>query len=412
MNMTLKKQLGLMATISVITVLLLSLIGYLSNHSGSIGSDKYNKIIYANELTADILPPPMYLVEMIMKVEQLGKIDASTDRDLVDDIKQHISEFYERENRWLKTKDLSPNLNTFIKADLDGATKHLVDLVSDEILPAVREGNLEFVISSKPLARKYFVEHKVEIEKLVSMANTYASEQAQDGGETVDFYQLLFNLLVALSIIIVVASSWLFSKDILNRLGGDPAILQELAKKIAQGDADVEVPNTDNADSVLGAFANMVVFVKDAVAKNISSTRILASLDATSTNVMIADENRNIIYLNESVTAMLRGVEKELQTVLPNFAVDKVLSSNMDIFHKNPAHQSSLLGNLTETYTSQIKVASLEFRLTATPIFSEDKQRLGTVVEWLDITQSIAEERRVKRILESLNNKLTFKSFL
>ncbi|MGJ8682683.1 hypothetical protein, partial [Paraglaciecola sp.] len=111
MNMTLKKQLGLMAAISVITVLLLSVIGYLNSNSGSIGSEKYNKIIYANELTADILPPPMYLVEMMMEVEQLGQSGADKDKELVKDIERLITDFKTREQRWISTKDLSSDLN-------------------------------------------------------------------------------------------------------------------------------------------------------------------------------------------------------------------------------------------------------------------------------------------------------------
>jgi len=51
----------------------------------------------------------------------------------------------------------------------------------------------------------------------------------------------------------------------------------------------------------------------------------------------------------------------------------------MDIFHKNPAHQSALLDNLKSSYEANIVVGNLKFRLTASPIFSDKGTRLGTV---------------------------------
>ncbi|MFT6899315.1 MAG: methyl-accepting chemotaxis protein [Paraglaciecola sp.] len=145
----------------------------------------------------------------------------------------------------------------------------------------------------------------------------------------------------------------------------------------------------------------------DFVRSQLTSARLLGSLETTSTNIMLADTERNIIYMNKSVEKMLRGVESELKKELPGFAVDKILNGSMDVFHKNPAHQASLLENLSSTYEAKIQVGTLQFRLIANPIFDEKNTRLGTVVEWLDITHEMEEQRRIARTLEALNGTST-----
>lgn len=135
--------------------------------------------------------------------------------------------------------------------------------------------------------------------------------------------------------------------------------------------------------------------------------RVLGALGSTSSNVMVADPDRKIIYLNKSVEKMLRVAEPELRKALPHFSVDKVIGSNIDIFHKNPAHQMHLLSNLRDTYTSEITVAGITFRLIVNPIFADSGERLGTVVEWIDRTKEVAAEHELSRILGALETTTT-----
>ncbi len=137
------------------------------------------------------------------------------------------------------------------------------------------------------------------------------------------------------------------------------------------------------------------------VAAELELSRILGALDSTTTNVMIADNNRKIIYMNKSVEAMLRTVESDLKKELPQFAVDKIIGSNMDLFHKNPAHQMNLLASFTKTYAANIKIGKLHFRLVANPIFSKDGERIGSVVEWLDRTQEVAVEEEINEVVRN-----------
>jgi methyl-accepting chemotaxis protein len=130
-------------------------------------------------------------------------------------------------------------------------------------------------------------------------------------------------------------------------------------------------------------------------------TRILGALETTTTNVMIADTDRKIIYMNKSVERMLRVAEADIKLVLPHFAVDKIVGSTMDIFHKNPMHQMKLLENLTTTYTGNIVVGKRSFRLVANPIFAKDGSRLGSVVEWLDRTEEVGVESEVNQLVEA-----------
>lgn len=130
-------------------------------------------------------------------------------------------------------------------------------------------------------------------------------------------------------------------------------------------------------------------------------TRILESLNCTSTNIMIADSERKIIYLNRAVQQMLKDVEADLRKVLPNFSADTLIGTNMDGFHKNPAHQAKLLETFTEKFVTQIEVGNRHFRLIANPIFSEKGDRLGSVVEWLDRTKEVQAEREIANLVES-----------
>ena len=127
--------------------------------------------------------------------------------------------------------------------------------------------------------------------------------------------------------------------------------------------------------------------------------RIRNALDKCSTNVMIADTNLEIIYMNETVKAMMQGNESELRKSLPNFDARQLMGANIDVFHKNPGHQRSLLTNLTSTYKTQIQVGALYFGLNANPIVDVNGHRFGTVIEWADRTAEVNVEKEVASIV-------------
>ncbi|MGE0383788.1 MAG: methyl-accepting chemotaxis protein [Gammaproteobacteria bacterium] len=123
------------------------------------------------------------------------------------------------------------------------------------------------------------------------------------------------------------------------------------------------------------------------------------ALDKVTTNVMIADCDGVISYMNESVTAMLTNAEADLRRELPGFEVKSLIGANFDRFHKNPAHQRNLLAHLRGTHRAQIKVGPRSFALTANPIFDGAGKRIGSVVEWKDRTDEVAVENELGAIV-------------
>ncbi|TMN94058.1 chemotaxis protein [Pseudoalteromonas phenolica] len=133
---------------------------------------------------------------------------------------------------------------------------------------------------------------------------------------------------------------------------------------------------------------------------------MISALQVCQANIMIADENLNISYLNDSVKEMLQANEHKLQRELPSFNVATLLGQNIDAFHKNPSHQRGLLANLRTVYKTQITVAGLTFDLIATPVFDSEQQRIATLVEWKDVTEQIAFEKE-KQISAAHNARIT-----
>jgi methyl-accepting chemotaxis protein len=132
------------------------------------------------------------------------------------------------------------------------------------------------------------------------------------------------------------------------------------------------------------------------------NARIRSALDGVTTNVMVADDNLDIVYMNDSVQAMLADAEQDLRKELPSFNVNNLLGQNIDQFHKNPSHQRSMLAKLESTYKTQIQVGRRRFTLIASPVFDEQRNKLGTVVEWADITLQVETEKEVEKLVSSV----------
>jgi methyl-accepting chemotaxis protein len=131
------------------------------------------------------------------------------------------------------------------------------------------------------------------------------------------------------------------------------------------------------------------------------NTRIKNALDKCTTNVMIADATNHIVYMNETVTAMMQRNEAELRKSLPNFNSRQLIGENIDVFHKNPAHQRGMLSALKTTFRTQIQVGDLYFGLIANPIVDAQGARVGTVVEWADRTAEVGVENEVAAIVQA-----------
>ena len=130
--------------------------------------------------------------------------------------------------------------------------------------------------------------------------------------------------------------------------------------------------------------------------------RVRVALDNCAANVMVADNNYDIVYMNEAVQSMMRNAEGDLKKDLPSFDANNLVGNSIDTFHKNPAHQRGMLEKLDSIYETSIKVGGRTFDLIANPIVSEAGERLGTVVEWNDVTLELAIQDEVDEVVQAV----------
>lgn len=164
-------------------------------------------------------------------------------------------------------------------------------------------------------------------------------------------------------------------------------------------------PVVDSSGERLGTTLEWedITHIKEQAKLAQENARIKVALDGVTTNVMVADRGNNIVYINSSVLSMLRNAASDIRKDLPHFDPDALLGKNIDIFHKNPEHQRSMLARLESPYTAKIAVGGRHFNLIATPVKDESGERLGTVVEWSDITAQINIEGEVERLVQDVS---------
>ncbi len=124
------------------------------------------------------------------------------------------------------------------------------------------------------------------------------------------------------------------------------------------------------------------------------------ALNSASASIMLADENLRIIAINPSATRLFQNLESDFRKELPNFQADKVMGSDIGVFHKNPAHERQVVVDLKEPMTADIHIGGRALRVVTTPVLDADGRRAGTTVEFFDRTIEVRAEEEVNAIVK------------
>jgi methyl-accepting chemotaxis protein len=135
-------------------------------------------------------------------------------------------------------------------------------------------------------------------------------------------------------------------------------------------------------------------------AEALASGRIRKALDVCNANVMVSDADYNILYVNNSLRKMFDNAQDALIDELGRFDPSNLIGQNIDLFHKDPAKQRTMLERLTEQFRTRIAVSDRTLTLIVTPVF-EEGEKAGFVVEWNDITQELAVENQIQSLVSA-----------
>ncbi len=136
--------------------------------------------------------------------------------------------------------------------------------------------------------------------------------------------------------------------------------------------------------------------VTDMALARVEAARVQSMMEQAPINVMFADRDLKIRYVNPASVKTLKSIEN----LLPVKA-DQLLNQSIDIFHKNPAHQRKMLADPANLpHRASIQVGPETLDLLVSPIYDQNKQFLGSMVTWEVITAKLKMERDVKENAE------------
>lgn len=247
-------------------------------------------------------------------------------------------------------------------------------------------------------------EHIKRVDREGSFEISHSEVYADEVGETSRaFNSLIKNLGKALNgtnTVLQGLAKGEFDKEISNTYPGQ---LGTIVDGVNQAASQVKAANQAQERQKAIAETNAQQAATAAQEAKQQATRALIikqALDVSATAVMIADAGFNVIYMNNAISKMMSEAEAQLRGEIPGFNAKRIMGANIDQFHKSPAHQRQLLKQLKGNHKTQLTIAELNFTITASPIRDESDGFLGSVIEWENITERLAQEREDKRIAD------------
>ena len=259
----------------ILTLLGLVSVIFASNYALSqlkVGGPLYDKIKLGNDLVADILPPPEYVIEAYLEAT-LALQDPSSLAARRDRLVQLKKDYDDRRDFWSKS-DLDPAIKSKLTVTSHADVTRFWNAIEQSFLPAIAQGETALAAKSYAEITATYTAHRAVIDEIVKQTNDdNAATEAEANGRVKFFTGVLWGISAVVFLIVGIGIGGI-AKGVLRPIVSMTSAMQRLAG----GERDIEIPSLGRRDEV-GAMARAVeVFKENAVrVQEMEAQRALAA---------------------------------------------------------------------------------------------------------------------------------------
>lgn len=292
-----------------------------------IGSDTYSEIISNKDLTADILPPPAYLIESWQIALEMVALKDQPLQPLVDKSNQLTEEFRARDAHWEEFLTKPKMINEFNNG-LAPAAESFIHIRDTELIPAVREGKAKEINAALLSLQQAYNTHRAAVDNLVMLAAEDAASIEASVPATILKARATQLGLIALAAGLTLFGLFAIVSNIIRQLGGESYEAFKVAQDIAKGKFETTADKLQNANSVIGSLqlASKALVEIDLEMATMEAEHKAGNIDARmNANKFEGAYREMAIGINRMVEVHINVMEKTVQTI------DGLANGNFDI---------------------------------------------------------------------------------
>jgi methyl-accepting chemotaxis protein len=219
----------------------------------------YQQVIYGKDLVADILPPPLFLVEAYLLATE-GAYHPQSAKDNLQKIAELKKSYEERKIYW-PTTDLATDLQSQLARSVQPTSEAFWQIIAGPYSTAVQSGDENQMREAVTALQAAFQKHQGEVVKLVASANSFlAAAEKQAASET--SWLTALSLVAALgATAVLVLGLYAMHRRAIRPLTG----MRDYMSILAKGDYTQPVPYHDRADEIGEMSGAVTVFRENAL---------------------------------------------------------------------------------------------------------------------------------------------------
>jgi methyl-accepting chemotaxis protein len=373
-------KLRLLVAISVAGLLILGIASYTMLNRVKVGGPIHDEMNLYSDLYSDIVPPAL-------DIERVRFASLKMLADVKEKYPEDIALFQDRKKQYLDAMDAWKKrlpdgpLKEVICEQSYNAGVEYINSIEQEMIPALERGDHKAAEDARRKAVSVLDRTTAASKKAVEQTHAKQSELDASGRAAVRSSLLLFAGVGLIVGVLVVILGLTIGRGV---SAGTTSALQ-FANTIASGDLskdEMKVVGQDELSELARALNQMKANLRE---KDAATSRMVGLADQTKINIMFADRDLKIQYLNP---ASKRTLEK-LEQYLPVRA-SEMLGKSIDVFHKHPEQQKRLLSDpRLLPHTAQFNIGPEVISLTADAVRDSQGNHIGSIASWEVVTEKI-----------------------
>ncbi|MDB5641711.1 MAG: Chemoreceptor mcpA Methyl-accepting chemotaxis protein [Hyphomicrobiales bacterium] len=250
MNLTIARALNTFGLAVVLGCLIIAGAATYSLQQLRVGGTSYTNLIAGKDLVADVLPPPLYVIEAYLNATLMAD-----EKVTLDEAKARFAplrkDFNERRTFW-SSSDLPSTLRTEV-ANAAAAAEKFWTVLEDKYLPALARQDKALVQKHGAELAGAYTEHRKLVDLLVTDANKFLSTAETAAQKAGDAWQSILLATAGVVLLFVIVGIVAIRNRVIRPLLG----MSGYMARLADGTYDEEVPFAERQDEI-GEMAHSV----------------------------------------------------------------------------------------------------------------------------------------------------------